>query len=158
MKDPSHVRGTGPLGPYAEGFRAELARQGYAVSTAVNQLKLVAHLSRWMTAEGLSVPELVAVNVERYVAARRAARYRHNLSAQGLQPLLEYLRVLGALAAPIPLSPATPVEQLVGDYASYLVAERSLAPGTVRYYLRWSATVGCCQAWSPTSRRPGRPR
>ena len=41
MKDPSQVRVTGPLGPYAEGFRAELARQGYASSSAVNQLKLV---------------------------------------------------------------------------------------------------------------------
>ena len=53
MKDPSQVRVTGPLGPYAEGFRAELARQGYASSSAVNQLKLVGHLSRWMTMEGL---------------------------------------------------------------------------------------------------------
>ena len=91
-----------------------------------------------MTAEGLSAPELVAVNVERYVASRRAAHYRHNLSAQGLQPLLEYLRRLGALDVPVPSSPATLIEQLVVDYASYLVAERSLAPGTVRYYLRFA--------------------
>ena len=138
MNDPSHVRVRGPLGPYADGFRTELARHGYAVSTAVNQLKLVAHLSRWMTAEGLSAPELVPVNVERYVSAQRAARYRHNLSAQGLQPLLEYLGELGALAAPTPSSPATPIEQLVVDYASYLVAERSLALGRVRYYLRFA--------------------
>ena len=138
MKHPSQVRVTGPLGPYAEGFRTVLAQQGYAVSSAVNQLKLVAHLSRWMSAEGLSASELVLANVERYVAARRAARYRHNLSAQGLQPLLEYLRAAGALAVPAPTSPATPIEQLVVDYASYLVAERSLAPGTVRYYLRFA--------------------
>ena len=98
MKDPSQVRVTGPLGPYAEGFRAELARHGYASSSAVNQLKLVGHLSRWMTIEGLSAPELVPVQIERYVAARRAARYRHNLSEQGLRPLLEYLRGLGVLA------------------------------------------------------------
>src|SRR5690349_85939 len=97
MKDSSQVRVTGPLGPYAEGFRAELARQGYASSSAVNQLKLVGHLSRWMTMEGLSVPELVPAEIERYVAARRAARYRHNLSEQGLRPLLEYLRGLGGL-------------------------------------------------------------
>ncbi|MDA8037875.1 MAG: site-specific integrase [Actinomycetota bacterium] len=138
MKQPSQVRVTGPLGPYAEGFRAVLAQQGYAVSSAVNQLKLVAHLSRWMSANGLSASELVPVNVERYVAARRAAHYRHNRSAQGLQPLLEYLRAAGALAVPAPASPATPIERLVADYASYLVAERSLAPGTVRYYLRFA--------------------
>ena len=80
MKDPSQVRVTGPLGPYAKGFRAELAMQGYASSSAVNQLKLVAHLSRWMTIEGLSAPELVPVEIERYVAVRRAAGYRHNVS------------------------------------------------------------------------------
>ena len=99
MKDLSHVRVTGPLGPYAKGFRAELARQGYATSSAVNQLKLVAHLSRWMATEGLSARELAPAEVERYVAARRAARYRHNVSAQGLGPLLEYLRGLGAVAS-----------------------------------------------------------
>jgi site-specific recombinase XerD len=138
MKDPSQVRVTGPLGPYAKGFRAELAMQGYASSSAVNQLKLVAHLSRWMTIEGLSAPELVPVEIERYVAVRRAAGYRHNLSEQGLRPLLGYLRGLGVLADPGPSSPATPHERLLEDYASYLVAERSLAPGTVRYYLRFA--------------------
>ena len=35
-------------------------------------------------------------------------------------------------------SPATPAERLLDDYASYLVAERSLAPGTVRYHLRFA--------------------
>jgi len=138
MKYPSQVRVTGPLGPYAEGFRAELARQGYACSSAVNQLKLAGHLSRWMTIEGLWAPELVPAEIERYVAARRAARYRHNLSGQGLRPLLEYLRGLGVLAGPAPPGPATPHERLLEDYASYLVAERSLAAGTVRYYLRFA--------------------
>src|SRR2546421_146661 len=138
MKDPSQVRVTGPLGLYAKGFRAELARQGYASSSAVNQLKLVGHLSRWMTMEGLSAAELVPAVIERYVAARRAACYRHNLSEQGLRPLLGYLRGLGALAGPAPPGPASPHERLLEDYAGYLVAERSLAPGTVRYYLRFA--------------------
>lgn len=138
MKEPSQVRVIGPLGPYAKGFRAELARQGYADSTAANQLKLVRHLSRWMTAEGLSVPELFPVHVERYVAARREAHYRHNLSEQGLRPLLEFLRGLGALGEPTAPKAVTPSEQLLEDYARYLVAERSLAPGTVRYYLRFA--------------------
>src|SRR5260370_14033630 len=138
MKDPSQVRVTGPLGPYAKGFRAELARQGYACSSAVSQLKLAGHLSCWMTIEDLSAPELVPVEIERSVAARRAARYRHNLSEQGLRPLLEYLRGLGVLARPAPSSPATPHERLLEAYSSYLVAERSLAPGTVRCYLRFA--------------------
>lgn len=60
------------------------------------------------------------------------------MSEQGLRPLLEYLRGLGILADPGPPGPATPHEWLLEDYASYLVAERSLAPGTVCYYLRFA--------------------
>jgi integrase len=91
-----------------------------------------------MTIEGLSAPELVPAETERYVAARRAARYRHNLSGQGLRPLLEYLRGLGVLAEPTPSGPASPHERLLEDYASYLRTERSLAAATVRYYLRFA--------------------
>jgi integrase/recombinase XerD len=149
MKDPSQVRVTGPLGPYAEGFRAELARRGYASSSAVNQLKLVRHLSRWMTMEGLSARELVPAEIGRYVAARRAARYRHNLSEQGLRPLLEYLRGLGVLAELGRPGPASPYERLLQDYARYLRGERSLAPGTVRYYLRF-AGLFIASVWDET--------
>ena len=149
MKDPSQVRVTGPLGPYAQGFRAELARQGYASSSAVHQLKLVGHLSRWMTIEGLSAPELVPAQIGRYVAARRAARHRHHLSGQGLRPLLGYLRGLGVLAGPAPPGPASPHGRLLQDYASYLRAERSLAPATVRYYLRF-ARLFITSVWDGT--------
>ena len=150
MKDPSQVRVTGPLGPYAEGFGAELARQGYASSSAVNQLKLVGHLSRWMTIEGLSAPELIPAEIERYVAARRAARYRHNLSGQGLRPLLGYLRGLGVLAEPAPPGPATPHERLLEDYASYLV------PSGAWRLARSATTCASLACSSPRSRtRPG---
>lgn len=75
-KDPSRVRVTGPLTPFADGFRAQLAGLGYARSSAVNQMKLLAHLSRWMTSEGLSAAELTPEQTERFVLARRAAGYR----------------------------------------------------------------------------------
>lgn len=42
------VRVAGPLAPFAAGFRAELARQGYAWSSARERLQLMAQLSRWM--------------------------------------------------------------------------------------------------------------
>ena len=47
---PSWPHVTGPLAEYADGFRAELARLGYTPLTAACQLRLIAHLSRWMTA------------------------------------------------------------------------------------------------------------
>jgi hypothetical protein len=60
------------------------------------------------------------------------------LAGQGLRPLLEYLRGLGVLAEPAPPGPASPHGRLLEDYASYLIAGRSLAAATVRYYLRFA--------------------
>ncbi|HEY6422695.1 MAG TPA: site-specific integrase [Pseudonocardiaceae bacterium] len=139
MNDPTRVRVTGPLGPYASGFCAELARQGYARSSAVNQMKLVAHLGRWMNAEGLSTAELTLEQVERFVMARRAARYKyHFLSAQGLEPLLGYLRGLAVVPEPPRHVAESPIDELLDDYRDYLVGERSLAVRTVRYYERFA--------------------
>ena len=138
MKDPWTVAVGGPLGPYAEGFCAELARLGYAKSSSANLLKLVAHLSRWMGREGVAVPELGPEEVGRYVEARRAAGYRHNPSACGLGTLLGYLRGLGVLVEVVPSAPPTAQERLLADYSRYLVTERGLEAGTVRYYLRFA--------------------
>ena len=65
---PSWPSVTGPLAQYADGFRAELARLGYTPLTAASQLRLVAHLSRWLAAEGLDASALTAPAVETYFA------------------------------------------------------------------------------------------
>ena len=132
MKDPSRVRVAGPLEPYARGFCAELARQGYARSSAVEQLKLVAHLSRWMSGESLSAGELTPERVEQFAAARRAGGRRHFLSPRGLRPLRGYLARLG-VAGPAPQAAASPAGMLVERYRAYLAGERGLAAGTVRF-------------------------
>lgn len=138
-KDPSRVRVTGPLTPFADGFRAQLAGLGYARSSAVNQMKLLAHLSRWMTSEGLSAAELTPEQTERFVLARRAAGYRtHFLSVRGLRPLLGYLRELNAVPEPAPGVAETPLDELLDAYRSYLLTERSLVPLTARYYERFA--------------------
>ncbi len=138
MKDPAKIAVEGPLGPYAAGFCAALDGLGYASSSAVNVLKLVAHLSRWMGREGMTVRELGSEEVGRYVAARRAAGYRHNPAAYGLGTLLSYLRGLGVLAEVAPSGAPTEQELLLQDYARYLVSERGLKAGTVRYYRRFA--------------------
>ncbi len=48
------VRGVhvvGPLEPYAEGLACELARLGFTELSAGGQLRLAAHLSRWLAVE-----------------------------------------------------------------------------------------------------------
>lgn len=121
---------TGPLGQYAGGFRAELARMGYTPLTAASQLRLVAHLSRWLAAEGLDTTALTVPTVERYFADRRSAGYANERTSAALGPLLGYLRGLGAAPVAVAASPATPAGQLLARYKAYLITERGLAAST----------------------------
>jgi integrase/recombinase XerD len=136
MKDPSRVRVCGPLAPFADGFRLLLARQGYARDSAAQRMQLVACLSRWMAVEGVSAAELSPELVELFVEFRRAAGYRHFRSPRGLAPLLAYLRALGVARDPVAPPVDGPIDMLVERYRSYLLGERGLAAGTVRYYER----------------------
>ena len=127
---------SGPLEPHAASFGETLAQRGYAPCSAAAQLKLVAHLSRWMSGEGVPISELTPDRVEQFVAARRAAGYRHFLTSRGLRPLLRYLGERDVIPEPAPRTPESPVEGLLAIYRAYLFGERSLAEGTVRYYER----------------------
>jgi integrase/recombinase XerD len=131
--DPSRVRVTGPLAVFAEGFAGELARLGYKPNTAADQLRLMAHLSRWMNAGRLEAAALAPEVTGAFLVARRAEGYVLWLSPKALAPLLGYLRRLGVV--PVPASaPVTAAEALLGRYRRYLVTERGLAGTTARGY------------------------
>jgi integrase/recombinase XerD len=131
--DPSRVRVTGPRAVFAEGFAGELARLGYKPNAAADQLRLMAHLSRWMDAGHLEAAALTPRVTGVFLAARRAEGYVLWLSPKALAPLLGYLRRLGVVPVPVP-APATPAEALLERYRRYLVTERGLAATTVRGY------------------------
>lgn len=133
--DPSRVRMTGPLTPFKAGFVAELQRQGYTASGASHQLRLAAHLSRWLASEGLDPGDLTSAAIERFRAARRAAGYSRHCSARALVPLVTYLRELGAVPPPAPAPvPVGPVEELLERYRLYLIRERGFGDKTARRY------------------------
>jgi integrase/recombinase XerD len=123
----------GPLEPYAAGFAAELERQGYTGGTAEKQVALAAHLSRWMAAAGVEPGGLTGQVAERYALARRAAGYASYRSVHALEPLLGYLRGLGAAPAPQP-PPVTPAQQLLQRFGHYLVSERGIGAETAEGY------------------------
>ena len=135
MGDPSRVRVRGPLEPYAAGFGVELGRLGYTPLSAANQLWLMAHLSRWLAAQRLGAAELTPARVSGFLVARRAAGYTQWCSAQGLAPLLGYLREVGAAPRPVAPVAVTPAEELLERYRGYLLGERGLTAGTVRGYV-----------------------
>ena len=135
MGKPSSVQVTGPLATYSEGFRLELARQGFTANAASNQLQLMAHASRWLANKNLGVDGLTPARVSEFLDARRAEGYTLWLSPKAMVPVLGYLRGIGVLATPVPAAPATPAEKLTVHYRTYLVTERGLAAGTVTSYL-----------------------
>lgn len=135
MGRPSRVRVTGPLTMYAAGFRKEIAEQGYTANTSSSQLQLMAHASRWLAAQGWGVADLDQARVEEFLARRRAEGYTLWLSPMAMDPMLAYLRELGAIPVSVPPAPGTEAERLREQYRTYLVQERGLAPATVNGYL-----------------------
>ena len=135
MSDPSRVRVTGPLEPFAAGFGEELVHQGYASQPAAQQVRLMAHLSRWLVAEGGEVAALNAATVEAFAVSRRAAGYSSLASGRALRPLLVYLRGLGVVPAQEVLAPDGPVEVELAAYRRYLMVERGLNVVTARVYV-----------------------
>lgn len=65
----------GPLEPHITGFAGHLLGQGYTQSSAGQHVCFLAHLDRWMSAEGIGLDGLSGPAIERYLGNRRAAGY-----------------------------------------------------------------------------------
>jgi len=150
---PSRVRVDGPLRPYADGFRRELARQGYSASPAAGHLQLMAHLSRWLQQQGLEPGELAHDRVEQFVEHRRAAgRVHRQLTLKGrMDPLLGWLRVEGVVPAFEPPAMTDPLELLLAEFVGYLVDERGLATPTVSNHRRVAEAFLSARSGEPGS-------
>jgi len=132
----SRVVVTGPLAPFADAYRLELLRRGYTPRSAVNELRQVARLSRWLADRGLGAERLDRDRVEEFLAFQRAGgRHRAEWSRPGLWCLLEVLEVLGALKQEEQAPTLSLTETLLCSFERYLLTERALAPGTVRGYV-----------------------
>ncbi len=125
----------GPLAPFAEGFRSWLNGHWYAESSAIDQLRLMSHLSRWLAAEGYGCAALSTEVAGDFLRARRAEGYRNFVSPRSLQPLLDYLRGIGAICEPSVPVATTATALLLQRYRQYLTQERCLVAGTIDHYL-----------------------
>lgn len=128
------VRVSGPLEPYAVGFRGEMESRGYSLWTVIAAVALMEHLSRWLVVHGLGPGRLTVAEVERFVRDRRGSGPARRRSPKGLTPLLGYLRGLGVAPEPAPSVTGDPLEQLLVEFADFLTNERGLALATVCYY------------------------
>ena len=130
----SRVLMSGPLAPFAEEYRLELLARGYTVRSAVNELRQVGRLSRWLEVGGLEARDLSPGQIEEFLAVQRRAGRVRSQSRPGLLCLLGVLQERGVAAEP-PAARPSPTQLLLLSFERYLLAERGLAAGTVTGYL-----------------------
>ena len=128
------VNMSGPLVPFRAGFHEELERQGYTSLGAECQLRVMAHVSRWLASQKHEPGDLTSKRVEEFLRARRREGYTLWLSPKGVAPLLAYLRGVGAVPMP-DLAPPTPVDDFLATYRAYLLKERGIAVTSSVSYL-----------------------
>ena len=125
----------GPLAGALDRFATRLKVQRYARPSAVNKLRLVSNLSRWLQRQGLGVEALDEPRVAQFLLSR-GPRCAQRGDATTARQLLSHLRASGQipLAAPTPQSsnPFAPIER---RYERFLVNERGLSRATVENYL-----------------------
>ena len=129
---PERVLVSGPLARFADGFRVDLIERGYSPWRTQERLYLLAHVSRWMEAEGLEPAGLTPATLERYFVWRRREGYLKSLSPLSLRRLLGYLDGLGVLPADDAVP--SPVDGLLAEFRRYLLRERGVAARTVGLY------------------------
>ena len=132
MGEPSRVRVTGPLEPFAAGFVAELQESGYRPAAAAVQVRVLAHLSGWMQEEHVSADGLREPEVERF--RREHVAGVASVRGAGTAVVLSYLRGLGVVPAAAPPL-VTAAGELLEQYRRYLMVERGLTAGTARGYV-----------------------
>lgn len=144
MVSAGQVRVIGPLAPHARGLWEELRLRGYTALSARNLLRLMAHLSRWLSREGLELGELSHERVEAFSKARRRAGYTQFLTARALEPILRHLIRVGVLVAEEPRQVRTAIEQEAQRYIASLLREQRVSQGVaqgygsiVRRFLAW---------------------
>jgi site-specific recombinase XerD len=129
------IRVVGPLAPFAAGFARSLVRQGYTRHSATQQMRLMAHLSRWLAGERLVASELHTTAVERFLRARRDVGYAQYLTTKAMRPILTSLRDQGvSLTSPSSVARG-PVDFTIERYRQYLTHERGLTESTVCGYV-----------------------
>ena len=132
MGEPSRVRVTGPLEPFGAGFIAELQESGYRPAAAAVQVRVLAHLSRWMQEQHVSADGLRERELERF-RREHLARVA-SVRGAGMTVVLSHLRSLGVVPAAEP-SMVTAADELLEQYRRYLMVERGLTAGTARGYV-----------------------
>ena len=148
----SSRRKPGRLGPQVDGYQAWLLKRGYSPDTVRNMLKLLGQIGRWLEVENLAVTDLDESQLDRFIAARRAAGDRRCPGPRGMRPLLGFLRESTLISAPV--EQTTALDGLLDRYQRWMVTDRGLAEATVLRYRKTARRFLNVHAMSKTGLDP----
>jgi integrase/recombinase XerD len=151
--DPSLVRMSGPVVGVSQDLVGELQRLGYAPTTATELMRLTAHLSRWLEGSGLGLSELTPPVIDAFVAERRTSHVNLS-SARALDPIVGYLRRVGAVPDLQPVVPMTGAEVALDGFVRFLLDERALSGPVAAAYAHWVRPFVEQQLCPPNSEAP----
>lgn len=121
----------GPLGTYLVPYAARLQAQQFTRQSAREQIRLVAHFSRWLDQRQVTAAEVRPQHAQDYLRFRTRHGTRPRCgAAAALTRLLDLLRAMAIITAPPDQAVPTPAARLLGEFDRYLQHERVLAPTT----------------------------
>ena len=126
----------GPFSSHVDDFADWLADQGYARSTGRRKLRMVGKFSLWMRDQGLDIPALDGMQLERFRTSQsRLGKHTANVMFDGRE-LLTWLHETDRLAPSEPESfHHDPTVETVDRYERFLVGERGASLTTTQGYL-----------------------
>lgn len=126
----------GPLAPWAPGMTERLETLGYTRRMVQVHLQFAGTFSRFLLRRGAAAADLSPELIEEFVGGLRAKNTSWRPTSKRLSWLVEYLREVGVIAAPVVRGPVTAEQVLLERYRQYLAVERGLEPDTVANYAR----------------------
>lgn len=137
MDNPNRVQMEGTLAAYKDGLIADLRAQGYTRMSTTCLVRLMAHLSNWLSRRDLQPIGLTPDVLGGFLRHRMAHGHRSGCTFGSMKPILSYLRREGIVPIEARKVPQrTPLDELLGRYEEYLVRERSLVASTVYQHRR----------------------
>lgn len=125
-----HYIEQGPLNCVIPTYAALLSRQGYSKLSAHQQLLFLAHMNRWLHKKRLSISDLTAPTIQRYLRSRHRRLRPRRDDAAILNRLVHLLHTHGLLAKNPDRLPDSPHQHIDNDFDRYLSEERGLSEAT----------------------------
>jgi site-specific recombinase XerD len=143
------VKLEGPLAPFVDLYRSRLKERGYTPLSIVNELRQLAHLSRWLEERQMTEADLSRERLIQFLDLRRERFDHRACSLQGLTPLLEILDEQRVERPDGDPTSASTRDVLLSSFEKFLLHERGLVPSTAssyvlraRRFLTWFAPSG----------------